>query len=196
MAEYFETIYSEIPMQFKAQSKIRLLLEAFAEQLDDIKEFYSQLLSARELKNASGVQLDYIGDILSLSRAEASAISGISAEMDDELYRKFLAYKITLNSSHCTYQDVIDAISMFTKDVAFYREEVDKPATMILKVTTELADILRKFKFSRAAGVSVEYDEFSFETDERPTNTYISYFTLDRYEIPWSEEEEYTVVQD
>lgn len=56
----------------------------------------------------------------------------------DHEYRNYLYYKIFLNSSYCTYADVIKSLEMFwTKTPIYYQEKPEEPATIFLS-TPEL----------------------------------------------------------
>ena len=163
MAEYDIKLLKDVPEQFKNQYNIKVLLDALAAQLDDLATFYRDLITARTIANAEGKQLDYIGDIVELNRAEATAISTLNTIMDDDMYRRYLLYKIALNTSTCTLQDIYDAIHAFSNDVAFYHEDIQHQATIILSMSRAVYELFKNFKFAKAAGVQMDIEVF--ETD-------------------------------
>lgn len=170
----------DVPEQFKHQMNIKVLLDAFAAQLDDLATFFRDLITARTIASAQGKQLDYIGDIVDLTRAEATAISTRDSIMDDDMYRRYLLYKIALNMSNCTLQDIYDAIHNFANDVAFYSEDPRYQATIILKVSDAMAKLFENFKFAKAAGVKLNLDVYSTNNGEGfGLRSWFSYFPVD-----------------
>ena len=139
------------------------LMEAFGEQLDDVKQFFDDLLYRRTaIEYAEGKQLDGIGEILCLTRKEAESLersSGLdtsksfdedSGELTDARYRDYLIYKIWRNTNHCTQNDVRRGIEMFYTDfdVAITEDEYDPeatppqqyPATIILETDAQVRE--------------------------------------------------------
>lgn len=174
----------DVPEQFKRQTNISVLFNALAEQLDSLATFYRDLLTARTIASAVGKQLDYIGDIVSLTRAEASAISAMGDIMDDDLYRRYLLYKISLNTSDCTLQDIYGAIQAFAKDIAIYSEDITKQATIILEMSDTMYELFHNFKFAKAAGVKLEFDTFpTTNGDEFKLKSYFSYLPVEKIYI-------------
>lgn len=170
----------DVPEQFKNQRNIKVLLDALAAQLDDLATFFRDLITARTIAAAQGKQLDYIGDIVDLTRAEATAISTRDSIMDDDMYRRYLLYKIALNMSNCTLQDIYDAINNFADDVAFYSEDPAHQATIILKVSDAMAKLFENFKFAKAAGVQLNLEVYSTNNGENfGLTSYFSYFPVD-----------------
>lgn len=181
MAEYEVKLLKDVPEQFKNQANIKVLMDALAEQLDSLATFYRDLITARTIAGASGKQLDYIGDIVSLTRAEAMAISTMNSIMDDDLYRRYLLYKISLNTSSCTLQDVYDAINAFAHDVAFYSEDIQHQATIILEMSDAMYELFRNFKFAKAAGVKLDFDVFPTNNgDQYGLKSYFSYLPVEK----------------
>lgn len=171
----------DVPEQFKNQMNIKVLLDALAKQLDDIATFYRDLITARTIANAEGKQLDYIGDIVDLTRAEATAISTLDSIMDDDMYRRYLLYKISLNTSTCTLQDIYDAIKAFANDVAFYSEDIEHQATIILSLSDAMLRLFQNFKFAKAAGVKLEFDVFPTNNGEEfGLRSFFSYFPVEK----------------
>ena len=174
----------DVPEQFKRQANIRVLFNALAKQLNSLATFYRDLLTARTIANAVGKQLDYIGDIVSLTRAEASAISAMGDLMDDDLYRRYLLYKISLNTSDCTLQDIYDAVQAFAKDVALYSEDIKHQATIILEMSDAMYTLFQHFKFAKAAGVKLDIHTFpTTNGDEFKLKSFFSYLPVERITI-------------
>ncbi|GHU95058.1 hypothetical protein FACS1894208_07220 [Clostridia bacterium] len=159
--DYLSRIAADLITQFKDQPRTSVLVEAVAEQLQDVHSFFVQLNELRALNTAVGRQLDGIGDIVVMSRAEAARLAGFdNAEaFPDETYRKYLKYKIFLNTSNGTYHDVLNGLKMFVEGIPlYYTEEPEHPATMFFD-TPDLSDDDVEYIFSapiaRAAGVQV-----------------------------------------
>lgn len=184
---YEAKLMEDVPEQFKNQDKIRVMFQAFAQQLDDLATFYRDLLTARTIYSAVGKQLDYIGDIVCLTRAEASAISALGGIMDDDLYRRYLLYKISLNTSSCTLQDIYDAVQGFAKDIALYHEDINHQATIILEMSDAMYQMFEHFKFAKAAGVLLDFKVFPTNNgDQFGLKTFFSYLPVERIHIDMS----------
>lgn len=136
MADYIAALTADTVEQYKEKNNITALLEVFGRQLQEVYDFYLQLLMERSLYSAVGNQLDSIGDNLALSRAEARNLT--TEDIDDETYRKYLIYKILKNTSDCTYSDLIKAVEMFWDHPIHYAEDKNQPATIIL--STDILD--------------------------------------------------------
>ena len=186
--EYSRKLMDDVPEQFKNQYNIRVLLNVLAQQLNELATFYRDLITARTIAGASGKNLDRIGDIVCLTRAEATAVSALTGEeMDDAMYRRYLLYKITLNSSACTLQDIYDAVRAFSNDVAFYSEDIEHQATIILEMSEALYHMFQNFKFSKPAGVQILYNVFSTDNgDGFGLKSYFSYYPIDKITIDWT----------
>lgn len=116
---------------------IRALVAAFAGELNPIEATLGDLFNLRWLDNATGVQLDLIGNIVGQSRAVASSVYisffGFSAQpaavgfgqarlrhdgevyaattnLPDTEYRALLYAKIARNNSHGTVEDIIKTV--------------------------------------------------------------------------------------
>lgn len=126
---------ANLPLQFgRNKPLIRALVNAFAGELNPIEATLGDLFTLRWLDNATGVQLDLIGNIVGQSRAVASSVYisffGFSAqaaavgfgqarirhdgevyatttELPDTEYRALLYAKIAQNNSHGTVEDII-----------------------------------------------------------------------------------------
>ena len=103
--DYRQSIEKDTLEQFRSQPNIQVLHDVFAKQLQDVYDFFMQLKLHRWIHDASGKQLDGVGDIVVLSRAEASEFAkaaGMGDASDDEVYRKYLYYKVLKNTNNCT----------------------------------------------------------------------------------------------
>ena len=89
-----------------------------------------------DVDRAQGAQLDRIGDIVVLSRADAGLLAAQAGNLDfdvidDVRYRKYLKYKILENTSNATYKDIISAIKMiWGADKIKYLENEEGPASL------------------------------------------------------------------
>ena len=116
MVDYFASLKADLVEQFKGQPNIEAVMEVIAEQLQDVADFYEDLRTQRSISTAVGSQLDGVGDIVVLSRAEAGELSSFvnpGEPINDETYRKYLFYKVLKNTNTCTYPDLIRAFRMF-----------------------------------------------------------------------------------
>lgn len=127
----------ELPQQFQDKEKIAVLIRAFARQIEEIEQVFSDIVNQTDLETAVGRNLDMVGDIVNLSRKDAMDMDVISSgkqEMTDERYRRFLRYKILKNTSECTYWDLMDGISMmWNMERLTYMETLEYPATILFR---------------------------------------------------------------
>ena len=134
MADYTLKLKQDLVEQFKDLPNLNALMEVFGEQFQDLADFYESLRTQRNMDNAVGKQLDGVGDIVVLSRAEAGDLASFPSPdtvLDDELYRKFLRYKAFKNTNNTTYSDILRSFSMFWDKPLYYSEDPSEPATMI-----------------------------------------------------------------
>lgn len=134
MADYVELLKKDLIEQFKGKANIEGLIEVVGKQLQDVYGFFEQLRDERDIKTALGKQLDGIGDIVVLSRTDAGKLLGDPIPFDileDDIYRKYLIYKVLKNTCNCTYPDIIRAFKMFWDRPLYYSEDPEQPATMI-----------------------------------------------------------------
>lgn len=138
MADYRERLKGDLVEQFRRKPYIEALMEVIGAEFQAVYNFYEQLHTERSLQTAVGKQLDGVGDIVAITRKEAARMvsmdSSISTE-DDEIFRKYLTYKLLKNTGDCTYNSMVAALKLFWagEDVQ-YREDPNYPATIILTV--------------------------------------------------------------
>lgn len=163
MADYLAALKKDLVEQFKGKPNIEALLEVISIELQQVHDFYVQLRDNRDVLSAVGKQLDGAGDIVVLSRMEAGILTGdpIPFEvMEDDLYRRYLIFKILKNTCSCTYPDIIKAFQMFWDKPLYFREDLNEPATMIFDTGELTADInvlpLVTVPLLRAAGVTLK----------------------------------------
>ena len=162
---YLEKLRNDLIEQFKGKQNIEVLQAALARQLADVYVFFEELNSLLRINSAEGVQLDGIGDIVVMSRAEALAISkkaGQTVPMDDETYRLYLKWKNALNTTNCTHKDRHSAMRMFwDKSPIYYSEKPEHPATIYLTISEAITDseaeIFQIASSVKAAGVAVNF---------------------------------------
>ncbi len=191
MSDYLQKTVDDFPWQFKDKPKIMVLIRAIARQLQEVADFMESLNLDRRIDTAEGTQLDRIGDIVVLTRAQAGLLTGdpITVDvLDDETYRKYLKYKILLNTSDCTYQDLVDGLRMFFEDTVIYREDIDKPATLIFRVPSDIAYIMNSMPIIRASGVGLLIEAFDTETDYDLVSVF-AIFLDDKYTFVWTQDE-------
>ncbi len=140
--DYLSRLENDLVSQFRHQSNTKVLMTAIAKQLQEFYEVQEELIAMRWLKNATGKQLDGIGDIVVLTRAEATRLErskSNSNEVNDDLYRKYLYYKLFLNTSTGTRKEIMKALSFFWNEAPlYYSEKPEFPATIFVE-TPELS---------------------------------------------------------
>lgn len=152
----------DIPQQFLDKRNIEILVSVFAKQIQELYKVYSDLNLITDLETAFGVNLDYVGTIIPLSRKDASEIAGVKEHdyiMEDKLYRKYLKYKNLVNTSECTYYDIIEGLKLLLGNDAkiSYVEKKEHPATIFIRlpIFSKTEQSVLTVPIVRAAGVGV-----------------------------------------
>lgn len=136
----------KIPFQFRSKPKIEAILKAIEEELNELDEARSQLETLLYIETAEGINLDRIGEIVVLSRADAGLLAAQAGNLDfnvidDARYRKYLKYKILANTSNATYKDIITAVKMiWGVDKVSYNENLDGPASLTVSFPYHYTD--------------------------------------------------------
>lgn len=157
---------ARLPQQFQNKERIAALIEAFAVEIDQLREVFADIIASRDIDTAIGAQLDGIGDIVCLTRAEAVAKYGI--EMTDDIYRLFLKYQMLRNTNQCTLSDLYTACKLlYGAQVISYRED-KSPATFRLSIGAELSsqtiDLLNSAGAAiKPAGVAAELSYYAMD---------------------------------
>ena len=126
----------DFPWQFRGKPKIEALCQCWDRQFEQIFSCLEQMKLILDVDRAQGAQLDRIGDIVVLSRADAGLLAAQAGNLDfdvidDVRYRKYLKYKILENTSNATYKDIISAIKMIWGAVKIkYLENEEGPASL------------------------------------------------------------------
>lgn len=126
----------DFPWQFRGKPKIEALCQCWDRQFEEIFFCLEQMKLILDVDRAQGAQLDRIGDIVVLSRADAGLLAAQAGNLDfdvidDVRYRKYLKYKILENTSNATYKDIISAIKMiWGADKIKYLENEEGPASL------------------------------------------------------------------
>lgn len=178
----------DMPQQFQGKKHIEILISAFAKQLEELHRVFKQLDTETDLESAVGMNLDMVGDIITLTRKEAGILAGIDVEdpvISDERYRQFLKYQMLVNTNECTYHDLMDGLALLW-DVSpiYYREDPALPAVIILtmpfltpggKVVT-----LGEVPMVKADGVRIEFEYYIKAIVEVAFNFWISEYDVPR----------------
>ncbi len=133
----------DIPQQFQGKHNIEILLKTFARQLKEVQSVFEDMNTKLDLDKAVGKNLDYIGTIIPLSRKEAGELCGFclpepAPVLSDERYVQILKYKLLKNTSDCTYYDIIAGLEYLYEFPFLYREDPQRPATIILEMPLDL----------------------------------------------------------
>lgn len=126
----------DLPQQFQEKKKIEILIKALSRQLEEVEAVFSDVNTMTDIDIACGQNLDYVGDIVCMSRKDAGELIKKRFQepvISDERYREYLKYQILRNTSDCTYQDIMQAIDLLW-DVkkAHYYEKAERPATIFI----------------------------------------------------------------
>lgn len=159
----YESWIKDLPQQFKDKQNIEILIKAFCRQLDELYEAMEQVRNL-SVDTATGINLDYEGNILSMTRKDAqvimrnSDVSGIT----DEVYRSALKYRTLQTTCDCTYDDIITAIKLIwdTTEIEYY-EDPERPAHIFILLPSVSVDgqdpAIGRVLGIRPSGVSLVY---------------------------------------
>lgn len=162
MADYAARLKADLIMEFKGKPVIEALMDVIGDQLTAVYTFFEELKLERSLDRAIGRQLDNVGDIVCLTRKEAGELACLNESvfvLEDADYRNYLIYKVWRNTNNCTYYDIITAFRMFWPRPIYYREDPERPATMIFEsdelTVEDDAQKLLTAPFVKAGGVGI-----------------------------------------
>lgn len=166
-----ESFLSKLPEQFKGKHNIEVLIRAFACELEELESAFYELETLRSLKTAFGRQLDGIGEIVNLTRAESTAyVNDVDFYvLDDERYRLFLMYKALRNANYCTFPELIEICRLlYDAKLLYYKEFDDHPAHFQVMVGAKFDEWMLKMLHNanltvKPGGVSVELKFFELE---------------------------------
>lgn len=159
-----DKLVKDLPFQFQGQKNIDDLCSVFDKQLKEVLSVFVALMNERALDTAVGKQLDLIGDIVGLTRAEGALLCGKEIffdVLDDDRYRLYLKYKAYKNANNCTYEDVINQLNtILGKDAFSYTEDMSYPATILLSLNLNNDGVVSLVNIPTIApaGVKVLYD--------------------------------------
>ena len=164
MKTILDSWLEDIPQQFRSKKNIGVLIRAFARQMDELQVVFDDLRTKRDIDTAEGKNLDRVGDIVVLTRKDATEILRQRSDeaLSDENYRKALHYKLMKNTSECTYDDIMQSIfTIWNVDKIKYYEDPAYPARINLRLETSDIDakdpaIGRVFPL-KSAGVAILY---------------------------------------
>lgn len=160
-----------MPQQFQGKPKIKVLVTAFARQMQEILKVLKEINAESDLDTAMGQNLDYVGTIIPLTRKEAGEMEGeenLEPVISDERYRQLLRYQLLRNTNEGTYQDMMAGLELIYGNVPItYSEVKNHPATLHLTVPKvsleeEFLRINRKLVI-RPSGVGFYYTAVFYE---------------------------------
>lgn len=152
--------WDAMPLQFYNKPVMECFIRGLFSIFDLVTECAKGVVSARQIDDAEGIQLDLIGSIVGQSRmlhgviqpkyfgfAESTGAVGFNAGgrikwdddpdqidavyLDDDDYRRFIRWKIVMNTATGTEQDIINAIKTLM-DVG--QVEIKSPQNMKLDI--------------------------------------------------------------
>jgi hypothetical protein len=143
---------SRLKQQFKDRPKIEAMLTALVAEVQPLESALQQLYHERAIDTAIGAQLDVLGAIVGQPRG------GLS----DELYRRYIRTKISVNQSDSLVENVIRVMNLFVNDdAASYEVDEQYPAGIAARVhgriltEAESDGLIRFLRDTVAAGVRI-----------------------------------------
>lgn len=157
-------ISTDLLEQFKGKPNIEALCKVLDNQIKQLTDTFDKIEYETSLDTARGKQLDKIGEIVGLTRAEGALLCGEKINfnvLDDARYRKYLKYAAYMGSNSCTYYDLINSLQMVWGDTGTvkYIEDSTKPATIVLELSTGNEETLHlgDIPSIKPAGVDIQY---------------------------------------
>lgn len=154
----------DLPQQFQGKKRIEILISAFARQMEEVRKVFDDVNQLTDIDTAHGVNLDYVGDIVVLSRKDAQVIlrSKMDQELGDEIYRQVLRYKAVKNTCDCTYEDIVSTMKLlWDVDYIRYIEKPERPAAIFMQMPPfdiNTSDpVAKRILAIRPAGVGLVY---------------------------------------
>lgn len=154
----------DVPQQFQGKEKIEVLFNAFAKQMNEVMQVLEDINEKTTLEKAANRNLDYIGDIVTLSRKDAHVIlrKGYNTEVTDDVYRKVIRYKALKNTCDCTYDDIMTSMELlWSTDNIRYVENPERPATIYIKMQQldmdDMDPLFGRILAVKPSGVSMIY---------------------------------------
>lgn len=166
-----DSFLSNLPEQFKEKPNIEVLVKALAAELQEVSGVFLQLDTMRNMEMAQGKQLDGIGDVVVLNRAESAGYAGVIDfdVIDDNRYRLFLKYKALRNSNTCTFPELMEVCRLlYDSKLLYYNEFEEYPAHFKLMVGARFDEtmlaMLNNTKLTiKPGGVSVDAKFFDLD---------------------------------
>ena len=171
----FNEWIKDIPEQYRGKRRIETLIKAFSKQIDELLKVFDDMNKSTVIDTAKGVNLDYIGNIVSLARKDMPLLFKNPREvpLDDSLYRQAIKYKSLRNTSECTYEDIIASLSLLWKtEQLSYSEPIDKIATICIRMADFDIDIedpatSRAFAIKPAGVALIYFIGYLYQLDNR-----------------------------
>jgi hypothetical protein len=145
---------------FKEKPLFKAWLETYINQVQEIEDAFWELYIGRWLANATGTQLDNLGEIVGQERGS----------LDDDDYRVRIRVRIRLNYSSGTDLDIIEVFALLLgADIPAVRMDEYYPAGLVLVMTeytsitpTVLAEVLEE---ARGAAINAQLIYLTDEAD-------------------------------
>ena len=96
---------NRIITQYKDKPKLAGIITAFASNIQDLEDSTYGMVALRALVNATGAQLDRIGEIVGISRQS----------FDDDFYRILIYVQIGKNTSQANAEKIISIFALLTE---------------------------------------------------------------------------------
>lgn len=135
--------------QYKGRPRLKGWASAYLRQVQVLEDAAYDVLIARMIDNAIGVQLDVIGRIVGEFRSGRV----------DTVYRRFLRARIRINRSQGNTQDVLDVLAIITSTPLFFTEY--QPACLYIALS-QIADedpvlLYSMLRDTKAGGVKLVF---------------------------------------
>lgn len=104
IASHETQAFGRLLEQYKESANLKAILSVYCDQVQDLEDAIYSMMTERALNEATGVQLDRLGEIVGISRYGRA----------DEVYRVFLAFQIGVNVSNGTLNTILQLFQLIT----------------------------------------------------------------------------------
>ncbi len=159
-----DSIENGLLEQFKGKPNTHAIMSAIDRQIVEFVTALNDIANKTSLDTATGKQLDNIGAIVNLTRAQAAQLCGQKSgvtDIDDESYRKYLKYQAFRSSNDGTYNSLMKSLKIIDDkvDIVGYVEDETTPATIILNLESQDEAInIQSIPIISSAGISIQYN--------------------------------------
>lgn len=124
----------ELPYQFHEKPNLQSVIRSYSTELAELNKAFHDVKYLTDIDNATGRTLDYVGEIVGLSRRDAVKLLELTkiSDITDEVYRNVLRFELLRKNSDARYSDIMKGLHILWGDEAQISYE-ENPITDFLQ---------------------------------------------------------------